>query len=363
MRTLKGEGGFFFHFFWSLNCLPLFLALSLSLSLPACGPSNSTGSSGKGSDGGDGDTNAGNDSLRALGSGSGSGICPEGFIPVPPLKGYTKKLFCVAKYEMKNDGSDSAVSQTDGRPWAKITKEESAQKCRDMGAHYSLILNDEWQTLARNIELVAANWHTGVVGASKEGLNGGHAGIDSHGPDPSPVTFKTLSASDNDDEACFAVGRECDGNTWHYRRRTHTLSNGEVIWDVAGNVDEWILDDQNLTSYSELLNGSFIPVYLGNITDKTYPKRGPLGVRANGGGPLRTAKGHFGPSGDYNHLKWPYGRIGDGSLGSGRGPITRGSSRLDPLDEGIFNANLGIFPKVRLDYTGFRCVYHPLGSS
>ena len=27
--------------------------------------------------------------------------------------------------------------------------------------------------------------------------------------------------------------------------RTHTLSNGEIIWDVSGNVWEWVKDDNS----------------------------------------------------------------------------------------------------------------------
>ena len=34
-------------------------------------------------------------------------------------------------------------------------------------------------------------------------------------------------------------------------RRTHTLSNGEVIWDVAGNAWEWVKDDSNNEVYGD----------------------------------------------------------------------------------------------------------------
>ena len=53
-----------------------------------------------------------------------------------------------------------------------------------------------------------------------------------------------LPVSD-DNKGCHGTEQTCDGRTWNKQRRTHTLSNGEVIWDVSGNAWEWVKDDNS----------------------------------------------------------------------------------------------------------------------
>ena len=195
--------------------------------------------------------------------------CPSNFIKVPSLPGYTQNDFCVAKYEMKEsvssgDGLGSkALSQAKTFPWI-ISYKGAITACEDMGKGYGLINNDEWQTLARNIELVGENWQGGYVG-SKEGLNRGHS--------EHPYMFNGyLEASEDDDDSCVGTEGDCDGGLWHRLRRTHLLSNGEVIWDLAGNANEWVED-----TYGE--RESFAQIRLLEEGE--------------------SAKDRFGPSGDY----------------------------------------------------------------
>ena len=74
--------------------------------------------------------------------------------------------------------------------------------------------NDQWMTIATNIANKSSNWSNGNV--SDGALNRGHS--------------NTLNT-----HALAATNGEGSGT----EKRTHTLSNGEVIWDMAGNVWEW----------------------------------------------------------------------------------------------------------------------------
>ena len=182
--------------------------------------------------------------------------CPEGFILVPGnfLYGTTNGNsmgFCVAKYEMKadkdgdgigdlasnypdvsniyniwnfnKDSNITLVSTPEGSPIAYIKQTEAITACESIGGH--LITNNEWMTLARNIELVPSNWSGGVVGNGYiySGHNDGTPGV-------------ALEASV--DTNGYTVTGQSSGN----QRRTLTLTNGEVIWDLAGNVWEWTND-------------------------------------------------------------------------------------------------------------------------
>lgn len=101
------------------------------------------------------------------------------------------------------------VSTSEGSPITNITYAQAISACEDIGAH--LITNDEWMTLARNIEIVSSNWSEGVVGYGYLPLGNDFGG-----------------AKDGFDELS------------HSKKRTLTLTNGEVVWDLAGNVYDTI---------------------------------------------------------------------------------------------------------------------------
>lgn len=89
------------------------------------------------------------------------------------------------------------------------------------GCH--LITEAEWLTIAQNILSVPSNWSNGAVGSGY--VYSGHN-------DNSPAN--SLAASDDN-----TAGYINTGNASGNQRRTLTLTNGEVIWDFAGNVSEW----------------------------------------------------------------------------------------------------------------------------
>ena len=92
------------------------------------------------------------------------------------------------------------------------------------------------------------------------------------------VPFNALEASSDDTQGCFGTGQEntCD-DAGRSQKRTHIVNNhgkDEVIWDMAGNVAEWVSDHNN-TNYGS-------SQFIAELTD---------------GNP---AKDRFGPSGDYS---------------------------------------------------------------
>ena len=288
-------------------------------------------------------SSSGVDATQASESVTNSFTCPTNFVAVPSLQGYTTNSFCVMKYEAKNNGSGNAISQAASTPYVEINRKDSIAKCQAMGSTgYDLITNDEWQSVARNIELVGNNWKNGTVG-DPGGLSRGHS---------TTSPSNTLEASSDDNNACVGKSQSCDSNTWSNQRRTHTLSNGEVIWDIAGNVWEWI-KDTNTLNYGD---NSF----MSRITDETHSTSGSLsdGTTTTS----RTAKGHFGPSGDYTNLdSTPYGGLGFGALidDASGGVIVRGGGFGSVVLAGAFAVSQEASASKTHVTLGFRCTYHP----
>src|SRR5680860_609485 len=152
--------------------------------------------------------------------------CPTGFIAVPGSGTYGTNDFCVMKYEAKDAGSSVPVSTAAGTPWVSISQTTAITNSQNVanctGCH--LITEAEYLTIAQNVLSVASNWNGGVVGSSY--IYSGH--------------------NDNVPANALAVSNPADGysdtgNVSGNQKRTLTLSNGEVIWDLAGNVWEWTL--------------------------------------------------------------------------------------------------------------------------
>lgn len=99
--------------------------------------------------------------------------------------------------------------------------------------------NLEYMTLTRNIEANPNNWVSGTVGTGA--MYSGHS---DGGPD-------NAIESDGNDGDGYANTGQTAGST---QRRTFELSNGEVIWDLSGNVWE-DLDD--------LIQGNQMPYFTG----------------------------------------------------------------------------------------------------
>jgi hypothetical protein len=204
---------------------------------------------------------AGNNSSPTLGDGWENLSCPTGYIKIVGNKtsglggsvyasGTQTRIdgslravadFCVMKYEAKIVGDPnnpmreyistlSLESRPDGLPMTKIERAEAIGACEDIGIDHALINNAQWQTIARDIENQPANWEEGLESTPSNAINRGHS--DGGG---------ALEASTDDSLGCMGIGGgladDCAG-AWDLNKRTHILSNGEAIWDLAGDVRE-----------------------------------------------------------------------------------------------------------------------------
>ncbi len=171
--------------------------------------------------------------------GFGPATCPSGMIPVPPSPADGTNGFCVDKYEAQSS-SGNEVSVQGGSPWVSITQTSARAECIRAGKH--LITEKEWQTIAHNAENVGWNWNGGVAGTNQ--MSDGHS-------DNAPASALATAA---DTDPCNGTGQTCDTSTWSSQRRTYKLSNGQYIWDLGGNVWEWV--DQTVTNDYPIVNSA-----------------------------------------------------------------------------------------------------------
>ena len=145
--------------------------------------------------------------------------CPSNWVKVPGNTLYNTRTFCVMQYEAKIKGQDNGnqtysasyepESRPGGTPWVNITQPNAKNECQSIGAH--LITEDEWLTIVRNIELQPTNWSSGQIGSGY------------------------IPRGNSDGSAAMDGTDHLSG----INQRNLVLSNGAIIWDIAGNVWEW----------------------------------------------------------------------------------------------------------------------------
>jgi len=253
------------------------------------------------------------------------GTCPTGYITVPAnsLYGITSD-FCIAKYEMKNV-SGAATSQAAGTPWVSITQTAALTACTALGTGYHLVTNNEWMTAARNIENMPTNWQGSAVGTGA--LNRGHS-------DSSPNN--ALAANADDTQACDGTGQTCSNLIWSDQRRTHYLSTGEAVWDLAGNVWEW-------TNWNV-------------VTDKASPQAAWIEINAATPTTSMPQISFYPEHSSYNATIQGIGRYFPSTNGYG-GTAVRGGAWNDGTLVGVFALTLDSAPSDSRTRLGFRCAW------
>lgn len=247
-------------------------------------------------------------------------LCPTGFIQVPGNAALGTGEFCVAKYEMKNDGAGNPVSQASGTPYVDVTATQAYNLCSSMsevgfeGGSFALISNPHWMTIARNAESVAANWSGGRVGSGC--MNRGNVGING------------TCAYNAPSDPVFGTQRDVRSKLF--------LSNDEEIWDFSGNVNEWVDWNPNVSGFT-----------LGPTTCKA-------GWQEFSASCTSLDDNDFKPAGPYtsNH------GVGAWSGDSG-GAARRGSDWGGQNYAGAFSLQLSADAINSYSYVGFRCIFIP----
>jgi len=298
-------------------------------------------------------------------------ICPTGYVWVPgSAKHGTLPGFCVMKYEAKDAGGGVAESKAADAPWTSVTQENARAYCQALGEGYHLVSEAEWMTIAENIAATPINDIDAVAGLQ---LATGHTDNDpanslAAGTDP-VVSGCNLRLPLSD--AANAFDADCQlrdnggevygysgtgGNFWNdigylaggnnkSQLRVHALSNGNTVWDIAGNVWEWTdaiisqVDQPGISNDGGAGVGNWgewnVAYYLtGAAANSRPPDDGWTG--ANGIGRLYT-----------------YGR--DETATTTYRAFLRGGNWTDTSYAGVFALNLNNSPAHSYSSIGFRC--------
>ena len=227
---------------------------------------------------------------------------PDLFITVPQVtlpNGTVVPSFRVGQYVCTQGTDGKAAVTAEDAPWVRINFEEAKAAC--IAAGYALITELQWLAIAWDAALVAANWNTGIVGRGRlaQGLRQGT--VDSAQPG-------TYQPEDPDEQ------------------RWLTLSNGERICDLNGNVYQWVFD--NVQGDEQGLIAREFAKDSPSITTPPFPS-GTKGM------------------GDYETWDW-----------SGAALI-RGGYWDSEARAGAFHLDR-VWPDFRYDLVGFRCT-QPIG--
>jgi len=336
--------------------------------------------------------------------------CPVGFLLVPGNKLYKTSNFCVMKYDAKcadtanpniglapqpgnvcsglsvfggyagvykNNGKSCActaqnnkevVSTKTGFPITYIAMSDNTQNnakayCQNNGWH--IITNNEWMTIARNVEQVQVNWcnRNGTDCGFTPGTKGkilasGHSDELNEASASAGGEGALVAADDN--QPCFGTTADgsntCGGKS--SQKRTLTLSNGNTLWDFAGNVWQWV--DAQVERKDEpesKTNGVFD---FGWIRSDFAPGSDPSVITDNGTGSV-LGYDAFRPSNPSFNANNGVGRIYHYSAPTDTSTalyaFIRGGNWRHYDDDGAFTVHMSPPENTEnIDDVGFRCV-------
>lgn len=261
------------------------------------------------------------------------------WISVPGNPDYGTIDFCVMKYEAKCSlpdgqtcntvaGEESPISIAANTPWVEISQQEALAECSSIGSGFQLISNEEWMTIAENIASQDMNWSNGTIGSGQ--LIRGHSDGD---------PYQACAASE--DDSLNVVETDCTNKDSavdeFIEQRTSLLSNGEVIWDLAGNIWE-------VTSY---FNADDKPSPLGFAWNEFTDISGTLGT------PILDLIPQIAIDNSWDS-SFSLGRYFAGDNATG-GALHRGGRFYDTINAGIFTAGLSGSTTGTGTNFGFRC--------
>jgi hypothetical protein len=299
--------------------------------------------------------------------------CPPGFVIVSRDATYKASDFCVMKYDAKCSNLNpkcvtsegvyrnnisgcecqnkyQVVSAASGAPITYIPEDDGTTQsakayCKNAGWH--LITNSEWMTIAKNVAGVSSNW------CDKDGTNCenslGTAGKILANGHNDTVPNKALPAG-QDDQPCFGTTSDgsdkCGGKS--SQKRTLTLDNGEIIWDFAGNVWQWVdatiaRKDEPRSVIPNLGGSAWVWAEFQTVPHNSdYGPTDPNWNSKNGVGRIY----HYNSFGDTDTTLYTYIRGGNWRHGA---------------DSGAFTIHMQPVPgKTNIDDVGFRCVTDPI---
>ena len=283
--------------------------------------------------------------------------CPTGYIYVNANPSLYTEGFCVMAFEARawididgdnvvdatevdSDGCNEIACTTEnwgldtykpgstyrGLPWRKLNFNSARAACRSLGEGFDIISNNEWMTIAQEIELdetnnLISNLTGGCYKSGNSGVDSvcsySASGVTTINPNPDP-----------------------DPGYYYTQLRRHSLS-GNFIYDLAGNLSEWVawyLDNgvESKTITCNQPNVELLDLACVDLGPEEYLPADPL---AKG---LNSING----MGKANVITSGY--------------AIRGGNWTSKEFAGIYALNFSSSATYVPNHIGFRCVYKPL---